>query len=459
MTTAPGGPGLLQRLRQLWLAPDLMGIGQRRERRVRLLASAVLLVMGCAWGVFFALNAQWGIVLADGVLVLCGLGIFALTLKGHARSANLLLFGGMAILLVGMSVVIDVPTPEAPRSAHLYLLPLAVAAFMAFREEPAGLRYGMAMLCLALFVGLTSHPWRLVEGYNLPDALRQVGVWVQGTAAMAMLLMLLHILQTDAAQRSELDRDLRTALREKQFVLHYQPQMNPQGLVIGAEVLIRWQHPKRGLLAPAAFIGHAEQSGLIVPIGHWVLEQTCARLHAWRNDLGLQSLGLAVNISQNQFREPTFVQDVLALVQGHGIDAGRLEMELTETLIVQDMEDLRRKMDQLVAHGVRFSLDDFGTGFSSLSYLQRFPLAKLKIDRSFICDLPDDEGSAIIVRTVISLAQSMELKVVAEGVETEAQHQFLTRHGCDEFQGYRFSKPLPLNDFITFVRERNLPVR
>lgn len=451
--TDPRGFGLLQRLSQLWLAPDLLGVGLRRERRTRLLASAVLLLMGCAWGLFFALRGHWGVVLADVALALCGIGVFWLTLRGHSRSANLLLFGGIATLLLGMAVVIDVPTVQAPRSAHMYLLPLSVGAFMAFREEPAWLRYGMAALCLALFVALASHPWQLVAGYNLPDGLRQTGAWVQGFAAMALLLMLLHILQTDAAERSELDRDLRIALREKQFVLHFQPQLDDAGQVIGAEVLIRWQHPRRGLLLPGEFIGHAEQSGLIVPMGHWVLEQACARLRAWQNDPVLRGLGLAVNISQNQFRRPTFVQDVLALIHGHGIDAGRLELELTETLIVQDVNDLRRKMDHLVTQGVRFSLDDFGTGFSSLSHLQHLPLAKLKIDQSFIHGLPHDEGCAIIVRTVIGLGRSMELNVIAEGVETEEQHRFLADNGCGEFQGFLFSAAMPLPAFMAYVQE------
>ena len=455
--TDPRGFGPLQRLVRLWLAPDLPGVVLRRERRTRLLASAVLLAMGLGWGVFFALRGHWGVVLSDVALGLCGIAVFWLTLRGHSRSANLLLFGGIATLLVGMSVLIDVPTAQAPRSAHLYLLPLSVGAFMAFREEPAWLRYGMAALCLALFVVLASHPWQLVAGYNLPDGLRQTGAWVQGFAAMALLLALLHILQTDAAERSELDRDLRTALREKQFVLHFQPQLNDAGRVTGAEALIRWQHPRRGLLPPGAFIGHAEQSGLIVPMGHWVLEQCCAQLRAWQADPVLRGLSLAVNISQNQFRRPTFVQDVLALIHGHGIDPGRLELELTETLIVQDVEDLRRKMDLLVTQGVRFSLDDFGTGFSSLSHLQHLPLAKLKIDQSFVRGLPADEGCAIIVRTVIGLGRSMELNVIAEGVETEAQRGFLADNGCGEFQGYLFSRPLPLPAFVAFAHERAVP--
>ena len=223
----------------------------------------------------------------------------------------------------------------------------------------------------------------------------------------------------------------------------------------GAEVLIRWQHPTHGLLRPGEFIQHAEHNGMIVPIGQWALAQTCATLRAWQADPDLRPLVLAVNVSQNQFRQADFSEQVRTLVQAHGVKAEGLELELTETLIVQDVADLRRKMDELVALGVRFALDDFGTGFSSLSHLQHFPLAKLKIDRSFTSRLPDDAGSAVIVRSVIGLGHGMQLAVVAEGVETEAQHRFMLDHGCDGFQGYWFSQPLPRDDFVAFVRQRN----
>jgi diguanylate cyclase len=270
-----------------------------------------------------------------------------------------------------------------------------------------------------------------------------------------MLFALLHVLQSDAAERSMLDRDLHAALAEQQFVLHYQPQLDSSGNVTGAEVLIRWQHPLRGLVPPAEFIGHAEKTGLIIPIGQWVLEQAFTQLRAWKDDPLYCDISLAVNISQKQFRQANFVTDMLGLINTYGIDARHLELELTETLIVHDIDDLMRKMAILVEHGVRFSLDDFGTGFSSLSHLKRLPLNTLKIDRSFISDVLTDTSSQTIVRTVIALGQSMGMTVIAEGVETEAQQQFLLSNGCMQFQGYLFSKPLPLGAFTAFVERQN----
>lgn len=391
----------------------------------------------------------------DVTIILSGVAVFALTLRNQARSANLILFGALILIVVASTLLLDPPTLMAPRATHLYLLPVAVGALMAFRDEPLWLRYGMSLFCLLLFVALAASNWRPTDLYALPDDVRIVGSWVQGVAAMALFFLLLHILQSDTAERSELDRDLRAAVRERQFVLYYQPQLNDANRVIGAELLIRWQHPQRGLLAPGEFIDHAENTGLIIPIGQWVLEQTAARLRQWKDDPLFGDLGLAVNISQKQFSQSSFVAEILGLIEHHSIDARRLELELTETLIVHDMEDLTRKMTALVEHGVRFSLDDFGTGFSSLSHLKRLPLSKLKIDRSFICDVLTDANSETIVRTVIALGQSMGMTVIAEGVETEAQHRFLADNGCTQFQGYLLGRPMPLVDFSTFVQRHN----
>lgn len=444
-----------RRVRQLWHGADLALVGQRRERRMRMLASLVMVAMGLLWGLFFSSRGYWAIVVMDVTIICSGLAVFGLTLRNRARAANLILFGALILIVVASTLLLDPSTPAAPRATHLYLLPVAVGALMAFRDEHLWLRYGMSLFCLLLFVALAASNWRPTDLYALPDEVRITGSWLQGLVAMALFFVLLHILQSDTAERSELDRDLRAAVREGQFVLYYQPQLDDTGRVTGAELLIRWQHPQRGLLSPGEFIDHAENTGLIIPIGQWVLEQTAARLRQWRDDPLYRDLVLAVNISQKQFGQASFVAEILGLIERHGIDAQRLELELTETLIVHDLEDLTRKMTALVEQGVRFSLDDFGTGFSSLSHLKRLPLSKLKIDRSFICDVLTDANSETIVRTVIALGQSMGMTVIAEGVETEAQRRFLVDNGCRRFQGYLLGRPMPLADFCTFVARHN----
>ncbi|MGG2399684.1 putative bifunctional diguanylate cyclase/phosphodiesterase [Pseudomonas sp. SH1-B] len=451
-------PSLLtfgKRLRQLWHGADLALVGQRRERRMRMLASLVMIMMGVLWGLFFSLRGYQAIALMDLAIILSGMAVFFLTLRNRALSANLILFGALLVVVVASTLLLDPSTAAAPRATHLYLLPMSVAALMAFRGEPIWLRYGIFLLCLLLFLALAASNWRPTDFYALPDNVRIVGSWLQGGVAMTMFFFLLHILQSDSAERSQLDRDLRAAVRDQQFVLYYQPQLNDANRVIGAELLIRWQHPQRGILAPGEFIDHAENTGLIIPIGHWVLEQTAAQLRRWHDDPLYRDIALAVNISQKQFSQSSFVAEILGLIERHRIDAQRLELELTETLIVHDMEDLTRKMNALVERGVRFSLDDFGTGFSSLSHLKRLPLSKLKIDRSFICDVLTDANSEAIVRTVIALGQSMGMTVIAEGVETEAQRSFLTDNGCSQFQGYLLGRPMPLADFCAFVQRHN----
>ncbi len=249
-------------------------------------------------------------------------------------------------------------------------------------------------------------------------------------------------MQTAITQRVTLEVELREALRAGQFCVHYQPLVSAtDGRLTGAEVLVRWQHPQRGLVPPGEFIAVAEHTGLIVPLGCWVLEQACVTLSYWARQPGLCDLTLAVNVSARQFHDVDFVPDLRQLILGTGAPATRLKLEITESLLIDDLDETAEKMAAIQALGVRFSLDDFGTGYSSLAYLKRLPLDQLKIDRSFVRDLITDDNDAAIARTIIALAHSLGLQVVAEGVETEAQRDALREMGCDACQGYLFGRP------------------
>jgi diguanylate cyclase (GGDEF)-like protein/PAS domain S-box-containing protein len=259
-------------------------------------------------------------------------------------------------------------------------------------------------------------------------------------------------MQAVVAARVAMEADLRQGLLQQQFVLHYQPQVDHASSVTGAEALIRWQHPQRGMVSPAEFIPLAEETGLILPLGLWVLETACAQLSAWGKSPEAAHLTLAVNVSAHQFRQTDFVDQVLQVCERNALGAGKLKLELTESLLLDDVEDIIAKMTALKARGVCFSLDDFGTGYSSLSYLKRLPLDQLKIDQSFVRDVLTDPDDAAIARTIVALAHSLGMAVIAEGVETEEQLLFLTSHGCHAYQGYLFSRPLPLADFEKFIR-------
>ncbi|RQO84180.1 EAL domain-containing protein [Acidovorax sp. FJL06] len=252
-------------------------------------------------------------------------------------------------------------------------------------------------------------------------------------------------MQAAASARSALEGDIRLGLARNEFLLHYQPVVDEAGQLLGAEALVRWNHPQRGMVPPADFIPLAEQTGLILPLGRQVLAMACHQLAQWAADPAKAGWTLAVNVSAQEFRQSDFVQDVLAVLRDSGADARRLKLELTESLLLHDVEDSILKMQALRTLGVGFSLDDFGTGYSSLSYLKRLPLDQLKIDQSFVRDVLTDPNDAAIACTIITLAHSLALDVVAEGVETEGQRAFLLRNGCKRFQGYLFGRPGPVD--------------
>ncbi len=253
-------------------------------------------------------------------------------------------------------------------------------------------------------------------------------------------------MQATVSINAAVSSDLRIGLREQQFILHYQPQVDRVGVVTGVEALVRWNHPVRGMRWPAEFIPVAEDTGLILPLGQWVLETACEQLAIWAHRPQTASLSIAVNVSVRQFRHPDFVDMVMAAIKRTGIRPHRLKLELTESLLADRMEITIDKMGMLKALGVTLSLDDFGVGYSSLSVLKRLPLDQLKIDKGFVADVLTDPNDAAISRAIIALAQSLSLQVVAEGVETQEQRDFLAYQGCDQFQGHLFSKPLPIEE-------------
>lgn len=259
-------------------------------------------------------------------------------------------------------------------------------------------------------------------------------------------------MQAKMEQRAILEKDLRASLRLQQLMLFYQMQVDDSGRIVGAEALIRWQHPQRGIVAPDQFIPLAEEIGMILPIGDWVIEQACAQLKSWEIDPVMRNIRVSVNVSPRQLSHPYFVEQVKDAIEKTGIRPSQLKLELTESFILKDMQDAIEKMQELRWIGIRFALDDFGTGYSSLSHLKRLPLEQLKIDRSFVHDIARDKNSSIMVRTIISIASNFGLEVVAEGVESDDQFAFLRQYGCNKFQGYLFGRPVPVQEFERLCR-------
>lgn len=302
------------------------------------------------------------------------------------------------------------------------------------------IRHSTASIGATLF---GEHQWSIDELMKQAD----IAMYQAKAAGRNTLCFFDPGLQEAIRARAALETDLRQGIQAGQLLLYYQPQVDAQGLLIGAEALVRWQHPERGLVSPAEFIPLAEETGLILPLGQWVLETACRQIASWAMRPEMASVILAVNVSARQFGQADFVEQVSAILGQTGADPEKLKLELTEGLLVDNVQDIVAKMYALKSGGVGFSLDDFGTGYSSLSYLKRLPLSQLKIDQSFVRDVLTDNNDAAIARTVIALAQSLGLAVIAEGVETQEQRNFLGNHGCQAYQGYLFGRPAPLNEF------------
>ncbi|MBC7454113.1 MAG: EAL domain-containing protein [Massilia sp.] len=281
---------------------------------------------------------------------------------------------------------------------------------------------------------------------GLDELMKRADIALYGAKAGGrnMLMAFDPAMQARIALRNVMEADLRTGLAQRHFTLYYQAQVDSDGRLTGVEALLRLLHPDKGVIMPGAFIGLAEATGLIIELGYWTLEAACAQLRAWSSDPARAQLTIAVNVSARQFSDPAFVAQVLGIVERSGANPHRLTLELTESLLLDEVDITIGKMRALRNSGMCFSLDDFGTGFSSLSYLKRLPLYEIKIDRAFVQDVIDDVNDAVIVRAIVALAHSFGLSVIAEGVETPAQRDFLTNCGCRRFQGYLFGRPNPV---------------
>jgi diguanylate cyclase (GGDEF)-like protein len=298
----------------------------------------------------------------------------------------------------------------------------------------------------------------LFSGYEVgtDELLKQadIAMYQSKTAGRNAIRFFDPVMQEVINNRAVLERELHKAFDNDQFQLHYQLQVNNLGQALGAEALIRWMHPERGMVLPFHFISLAEEIGLILPIGKWVIETACAQLKVWQQSAFTKDIVLSINVSAKQFRQADFIEQIQDAVNRHGIDPTMLKIELTESLLLEDVEEIIITMTTLRNIGVQFSLDDFGTGYSSLMYLKRLPLNQLKIDQSFVRDLITDVSDQAIVHTIIAMAKSLSLDIIAEGVETEEQLQFLLNKGCTSYQGYLFSRPLPIMQFEELLKMR-----
>jgi EAL domain-containing protein (putative c-di-GMP-specific phosphodiesterase class I) len=429
--------------------------GQLHLRRVRMMlwvAASLMVGIGLGWSVFFSMRGAWIIVAVEATMALLGVVVARLTQQRRTRLAFFVMLATVYSSICAFGLVFDIPDAQVPRSTHHFILVLALAAMLVLRDESAWMRHSVVGLLFVSYVALSSTTWGIQTAYLIPHDVRISGTWVNTALAMLGLYALVHIMVTEVSESSALEVDMRKGIARDEFFLLYQAQVTHGGEVLGAEALLRWRHPKMGLVAPGDFIDMAEQSGLILPLGAWVLRNACTQLVTWAQMPELAHLSLSVNVSARQFRQSDFVGQVQAVLERTGANPQRLKLELTESMLVEDMDDIVHKMESLRTLGVGCSLDDFGTGYSSLTYLKKLPLDQLKIDQSFVRDVLSDPNDAAIAHTIITLGKSLGFAVVAEGVETQGQREFLVAHDCHIFQGYLFSKPIAVPEFVAFVR-------
>jgi EAL domain-containing protein (putative c-di-GMP-specific phosphodiesterase class I) len=424
--------------------------GGHRKRLERAYRLAGFILVGIGLISLFFLSFEPNLPL---VAVNFGYVVLGVLLLGRIDGPNLYKMAALThavlfVLIVTVCLVYDVPDHIAPRVSHLYLLSMAFLAYVTFWRANEWATYAVVLAYLGVFLALASTNYVASFAPHQPDEMRVAGAWLHAAFAVFLMCACVYIMQTDTAARSAIARQLASALASEQFEVHFQPQVDEGGHITGAEMLLRWRHPEKGLVPPAEFIPAAEQLGMMKPIGEWVLKVACRQLQVWKEDPCRAHLKLAVNVSAQQFHDARFVAQLEEMVTRHLVDPARLELELTETMLVDDLDGVIIKMRHLVDFGVSLSLDDFGTGYSSLQYLKRMPFHKVKIDRGFVRDMMTDERDAAIVRSIVQMGREMHMAVIAEGVETDEQRKALSQLGCQEFQGYLFGKPTPVGDFL-----------
>jgi len=414
---------------------------------------------GLIWAAIFAAIGWWGVVALDVGIIATGFAMYMLINRGHLAIGLLLAQAALMVIIVMMGLLIDVPTAEAPRVSHLYLLVMAALGYLNYQREKSRAQLALIGFNLVGFVVLASATLASPFVVTMPELLRSTGTWINTIMATTMLAAAVHAMQAEFVRKDRFSRDLVAALWNDEFQLVYQPQVDLSQTTIGAEALLRWNNPQRGAVSPVEFIPQAEKLGLMVAIGGWVLETGCYTLAAWGRNPHFQHLTLSVNVSASQLMHEDFEASVRNTLLKTRANPHRLILELTESIMVTDMEEVIAKLERLHDLGITISLDDFGTGFSSLSYLRRLPIQQIKIDRGFVQDAVKTTRSASLVKNVIRIGLDLDQNVLAEGIETPEQHALLAFAGCKQFQGYLYGKPMTLNDFEQRVEvEVNDPV-
>lgn len=423
-------------------------------RLLLLLNTLVCTSLGIFWTICYSFFSRIDLALIFAALFF--VGIFSY-FSAKKFSYQYLAAIAHALLLIVMAIsLIDSPIAGVPRSAHVYFLPLAIGVVFVFNQKDKYMGIIFPRLCLFLFaifgVGLMDMD---VSSISPPENIRWIGCISNYLFSTLVLACILKIYITNLNEKVDLAFNLAQAVSKNEIVVHYQIQVDKYGKSLGAEALVRWMHRERGLLSPDKFIPLAEESFLIRDIGLEVLRQSCNLLSEWSEDPLLQNKYIAVNVSPVQLIDDDFVSDVIQVVQAAAVDPGLIELELTESALSMDAEKASLKIQQLRDFGIRWALDDFGSGFSSLAILKSLPVQKIKIDRQFIKDAKSSESSKNLLKKILEISELMGMEAIVEGVEDHSQHTMLVDLGYSQFQGYLFGRPNPASDVTDSIRLRS----
>ncbi len=427
-----------------------------RAIKIRLLLQLNTLVctsLGIFWTICYSFFSRIDLALIFAALFFVGICSY---FSAKKFSYQYLAAIAHALLLIVIAIsLIDSPIADVPRSAHVYFLPLAIGVVFVFNQKDKYMGIVFPRLCLFLFaifgVGFMDMD---VSSISPPENIRWIGCISNYLFSTLVLACILKIYITNLNEKVDLAFNLAQAVSKSEIVVHYQIQVDKYGKPLGAEALVRWMHRERGLLSPDKFIPLAEESFLIRDIGLEVLRQSCNLLSQWSEDPLLQNKYIAVNVSPVQLIDDDFVSDVIQVVQAAGVDPGLIELELTESALSMDAEKASLKIQQLRDFGIRWALDDFGSGFSSLAILKSLPVQKIKIDRQFIKDAKSSESSKNLLKKILEISELMGMEAIVEGVEDHSQHTMLIDLGYSQFQGYLFGRPNPASEVTDSIRLR-----
>lgn len=422
-------------------------------RRLLLITAYACFSLGLIWAACYLAYAR-----LDFAVIFVALSLIGVLSFFAAKKFNYFLFIFIAHSLLAIIAAIssfDTPLVNVPRSAHVFFLPLAIGVIFIFNRNEKYMGVIFPKLCLVFFAAFGIG---MLDSVHLeqspPEGVRLMGAYTNYIFSVLLLLCIIKIYRNDMSEKASLGLDLAQAVSKGEIVVHFQPQVDGQEKILGVEALVRWQHPERGLLSPDKFIPLAEENFLIRDIGIEVLRQSCQLLQQWAVDPVLKEKFIAVNVSPIQLDDADFVAAVKQVILSSGVDPHNIELELTESALCLSLVEARKKIQELKDFGVRWALDDFGSGFSSLGILSVLPVHKLKIDRQFLKEVENSESSINLLEKVLEISEVMGMAATVEGVETDSQFQMLIGLGCNSFQGYLFGRPQPADQVTDFIKSR-----